>query len=173
MRCGGLSPYPDGMNEFDVHAGRSGTIRQWSREVVGNSWALLVLFAEAAAVIQVTGWPEALPGPVHDFTAKVPWQLVAFLGFFLASFEAFHRVRMQRDYAKVWGTFNFETLETIGELGEAFDTSGREADRLLIECARLFIEREGLTNTDPESLALIAIETPALRERLIALQDDL
>lgn len=68
---------------------------------------------------------------------------------------------------------SFETLETVGELGEAFDTSGREADRLLIECARLFIEREGLSNTDPESLALIAAETPALRERLIALEDEL
>ncbi len=66
----------------------------------------------------------------------------------------------------------FETLETVGTQGAAFDTAGREAERLLIECARLFIEREGLVGTDPESLALAAAETPALRDALLTLRHD-
>jgi len=67
----------------------------------------------------------------------------------------------------------FETLSSVGEQGRVFDTSGRSAEALLIECARLFIEREGLTGTDPESLALAAAETPALREELLALRGQL
>jgi hypothetical protein len=66
----------------------------------------------------------------------------------------------------------FETLQTLGEQGSAFDTGGREADVVLIDCARRFIEREGLTGTDPESLAIAAADTPALRAALLALLDD-
>jgi hypothetical protein len=63
----------------------------------------------------------------------------------------------------------FETLQTVGEQGAVFDTDGHEAEAALIECARLFIEREGLTGTDPESLAIAAAEKPELRSALLAL----
>lgn len=66
----------------------------------------------------------------------------------------------------------FETIQTVGEQGGTFDVEGREADAVLIECARRFIEQEGLTGTDPESLALAAAETPQLRAALLALQKD-
>ncbi|WP_156994340.1 DEAD/DEAH box helicase family protein [Pseudonocardia acaciae] len=65
----------------------------------------------------------------------------------------------------------FETLGTVGEQGAAFDTDGREANAVLIECARRFIEREALTGTDPESLALAAAGSPRLREALLELRD--
>jgi hypothetical protein len=52
-----------------------------------------------------------------------------------------------------------------------FDTDGHEADATLIECARLFIEREGLTGTDPESLAIAAGDAPELKAALLALRD--
>lgn len=64
----------------------------------------------------------------------------------------------------------FETLGSVGELGNAFDTAGRQANRVLIDCARLFIEQQGLTNTDPESLALLASENPDLQAQLLALR---
>jgi hypothetical protein len=54
-----------------------------------------------------------------------------------------------------------------------FDTAGREADATLVACARLFIEREGLMGTDPESLAMVALDKPELRDALLALRDDL
>jgi superfamily II DNA or RNA helicase len=63
----------------------------------------------------------------------------------------------------------FETLETVGEQGGVFDTDGHEAGAHLVECARLFIEREGLTGTDPESLAIAAAEAPELRAALLAM----
>ena len=65
----------------------------------------------------------------------------------------------------------FETLQTVGEQGSVFDTEGNEAEASLIECARRFIEREGLTGTDPESLALAAAETPE-QAALLALRDE-
>jgi superfamily II DNA or RNA helicase len=65
----------------------------------------------------------------------------------------------------------FETLETIGEQGAVFDTEGHEAAALLIECARRFIEREGLTGTDAESLAIAAADAPELKSALLALRD--
>jgi hypothetical protein len=65
----------------------------------------------------------------------------------------------------------FETLRTVGQQGAVFDTDGRAADAPLIECARLFIEREGLTGTDPESLAIAAADAPALREALLAMRE--
>jgi hypothetical protein len=64
----------------------------------------------------------------------------------------------------------FETLYTVGEQGSVFDTEGRKAEADLIECARLFIEREGLTGTDPESLAIAAAEKPELKSALLALR---
>ena len=66
----------------------------------------------------------------------------------------------------------FETLGTTGEQGGAFDTGGRDAHAALVACARLFIEREGLTGTDPESLALAASDAPELRQALLALQEE-
>ncbi len=66
----------------------------------------------------------------------------------------------------------FETLNTFGEQGAAFDTFGNEASRHLVDCARLFIEREGLTGTDPESLALAASEAPELRAALLSLMEE-
>jgi hypothetical protein len=65
---------------------------------------------------------------------------------------------------------SFEALNTVGEQGGAFDTNGRDAHANLVACARLFIEREGLTGTDPESLALAAVDAPELRQALLALQ---
>jgi hypothetical protein len=67
----------------------------------------------------------------------------------------------------------FATLETTGAEGNAFDTEGHEAGVRLIECARLFIERQGLRGTDPASLALAASENSELREALLQLQDEL
>ena len=66
----------------------------------------------------------------------------------------------------------FETIETLGEQGDVFDTAGRGAQALLIACARRFIDREGLTGTDPESLALVAAENPELRTALLELRPD-
>lgn len=66
-----------------------------------------------------------------------------------------------------------DTLATIGEQGDAFDTAGRTAEAVLVACARAFIDREGLTGTDPESLALAAAGQPELRDALLALQDSL
>lgn len=65
----------------------------------------------------------------------------------------------------------FETLQTVGEQGSTFDTDGHEATPELIECARLFIAREELTGTDPESLAIAAAEKPELRSALLALRE--
>lgn len=67
----------------------------------------------------------------------------------------------------------FETIETTAEQGDVFDTSGRDAAAVLIQCARLFIEREGLSATDPESLALAAQGSPKLMEALLALKKQL
>ena len=65
----------------------------------------------------------------------------------------------------------FETLQTVGEQGAAFDTEGHEAEAQLIECARRFIAKEGLTGTDPESLAIAAIDAPELKTALLAFRD--
>lgn len=64
----------------------------------------------------------------------------------------------------------FETLGTVGQQGGVFDTSGRSVNAILVDCARLFIRREGLTGTDPESLAIAAADVPELREALLALR---
>jgi hypothetical protein len=67
----------------------------------------------------------------------------------------------------------FETLKTVGEQGNVFDTYGHQADAALVACARLFIERERLTGTDPESLAIAAADNPELRGALLTLREDL
>jgi superfamily II DNA or RNA helicase len=67
----------------------------------------------------------------------------------------------------------FETLQTVGEQGNVFDTYGHQADAPLVACARLFIERQRLIGTDPESLAIAAADNPELRGALLALREDL
>lgn len=64
----------------------------------------------------------------------------------------------------------FQAVLTRGEQGDAFDTQGRDAAAVLIACAQRFIEREGLTGTDPESLALAAADAPELRDALLAMR---
>ncbi len=61
---------------------------------------------------------------------------------------------------------DFVSLDSIGERGSASDTAGREVDAGLIALAAAYIQRKGLTATDPVSLALAASEKPELREAL-------
>lgn len=61
---------------------------------------------------------------------------------------------------------DFVSLDSIGERGSASDTAGREVDAGLIALAATYIQRKGLTATDPVSLALAATEKPELREAL-------
>lgn len=68
---------------------------------------------------------------------------------------------------------SFEAIRTVGEQGSVFDTSGHSANAILVACARLFIEREGLTGTDPESLAIAAVDAPELEEALLELRREL
>ena len=81
------------------------------------------------------------------------------------------RIRIEGDNDRP--SVPFETLQTVGEQGGVFDTEGHEADATLVACARLFIDREGLTGTDPESLAIAAAERSELREALLSLKQDL
>jgi superfamily II DNA or RNA helicase len=80
-------------------------------------------------------------------------------------------IQLMRDNTEAGEGGGFETVETIGEQGQVFDTAGRKAHPDLITCARKFIKMHGLTGTDPESLAIAASETPALRAELLALKD--
>jgi len=66
----------------------------------------------------------------------------------------------------------FEVLETSGEQGNAFDTSGTIADAALVDRARRFIAVNKLTGTDPESLALLARQRPALLAKILACEND-
>jgi superfamily II DNA or RNA helicase len=61
-----------------------------------------------------------------------------------------------------------ETLGSVGEQGAVFDTSGKSGSADLINCARLFIQLHGLKNTDPESLAIAAADSPELRFALMS-----
>jgi superfamily II DNA or RNA helicase len=70
------------------------------------------------------------------------------------------------------GRVPFEIIQTVGEQGPVFDTFGREAPPFLVECARRFIARDGLTSTDPESLAMLAAENPELRAELLKMRDE-
>ena len=67
----------------------------------------------------------------------------------------------------------FEPLQSVGKQGRVADTDGREASAELVECARLFIERERLTGTDPASLAMAALESEKLRAALLSLREEL
>ena len=70
------------------------------------------------------------------------------------------------------GSQAVQTVETAGLAGTVFDTSGREAERELVEQCRLYIERKGLTGTSPESLALAATESPELRAAILNTSQD-
>jgi superfamily II DNA or RNA helicase len=63
----------------------------------------------------------------------------------------------------------FEVLQTSGEQGGIFDTSGNLADANLVDRARRFISLHKLTGTDAESLALLATQRPALLAQLLEL----
>jgi superfamily II DNA or RNA helicase len=63
----------------------------------------------------------------------------------------------------------FEALSSVGERGGASDTHRRRADEELLEMARAYVRKRGLTS-DPVSLALAAAENPALRQ---AMQEEL
>ena len=60
----------------------------------------------------------------------------------------------------------FESITSVGERGAVSDSSSRFAEPELVQLARLYIGRNGLTGTDPESLALLASENPELRAAL-------
>lgn len=66
----------------------------------------------------------------------------------------------------------FEVLGTSAAQGEIFDTSGNFADPGLVERARRFISLHKLTGTDPESLALLARQRPALLAQILACYDE-
>jgi superfamily II DNA or RNA helicase len=66
----------------------------------------------------------------------------------------------------------FAALKSEGVDGQIFDTAGTEANADLVARARRFIEREGLTGTDPHSLALAALSSPELRDALLASGDE-
>jgi hypothetical protein len=104
---------------------------------------------------QVTHQVDLLPPPMVIVTDPSPVERVHILG------------------EETQPRGEFETLGTVGRQGGVFDTSGREAEAVLVACARLFIEREGLTGTDPESLAMAAAEKPELREVLLLLRHKL
>ena len=100
---------------------------------------------------QVTDQPDLLPPPIVIITDE-------------ERAIRFHRT------TQVGELGGFEIVGTVGEQGQVFDTQGRAADSELVDCARKFIEIHGLSGTDPESLAIAASETPALRDELLALK---
>lgn len=104
---------------------------------------------------QVTEKVDLLPPPIVIVTDPNPVQRI--------------RIAGDGDRSRV----PFETLQTVGEQGGVFDTEDHQAEALLVLCARRFIEREGLTGTDPESLAIAAADNPRLRAALLALREDL
>jgi superfamily II DNA or RNA helicase len=59
-----------------------------------------------------------------------------------------------------------EVVHSDGVHGDAFDTSGRNASAELIRRAKAFIESSGLQDSDPTSLALLALEHPTIMESL-------
>jgi hypothetical protein len=102
---------------------------------------------------QITDSADILPPPIVIFTDTRPLQRIA-----IAAEDQPERVP-------------FETLRTKAAAGNVFDTGGRSANANLVDLARRFIEREGLINTDPASLALAAAENPELRAALFGLSD--
>ena len=81
--------------------------------------------------------------------------------------------RVRVTAAKASTRMPFKTISTTADQGSVFDTDGREAQAELVQYARLFIEREGLTGTDAESLALAAAGSEELRSALLALRSEL
>ena len=103
---------------------------------------------------QITESADILPPPILIFTDTESVQRVAIAG----------EPRPER--------VPFETLRTTAAAGNVFDTEGRSATADLVDCARRFIKREGLSDTDPASLALAAAENPELRAALLGLSDE-
>ncbi len=66
----------------------------------------------------------------------------------------------------------FEVLGTHGDQGGIFDTSGNVAEAVLVERARRFIRAHKLAGTDPESLALLARQRPALLTQILACEEE-
>ena len=66
----------------------------------------------------------------------------------------------------------FKVLSTTPEQGAVFDTSDNSAHALLIEKARRFILVNELTGTDPESLALLAKQNPALQSKIMLVDEE-
>lgn len=67
----------------------------------------------------------------------------------------------------------FAVLGTAGHQGAIFDTSGNLADAALVEGARRFIRVHKLAGTDAESLALLALEKPALLAQILACTEEM
>jgi len=103
---------------------------------------------------QITDSADILPPPIVIFTDTQPVQHVPITG----------EPQPER--------VPFETLRTTGAPGNVFDTEGRAATANLVDCAQRFIEREGLSDTDPASLALAAAENAELRAALLALSGE-
>jgi superfamily II DNA or RNA helicase len=80
------------------------------------------------------------------------------------------RVRVRNEGAAE--RIEFQVLQTSGEQGGIFDTSGNLADAGLVNRARRFISVHKLTGTDPESLALLARQKPALLAELMECGED-
>ena len=72
------------------------------------------------------------------------------------------RIRAEHGITRV----PFESLQSVGAPGDATDTHGRKATERLIRLAKVYIRRQGLTGTDPVSLALVASENERLRNEL-------
>jgi superfamily II DNA or RNA helicase len=103
---------------------------------------------------QITDSADILPPPLVIFTDAQPVRHVPIAG----------ETQLER--------VPFETLRTTGAAGNVFDTEGRSASASLVDCARRFIEREGLLDTDPASLALAASENAELRASLLRLIEE-
>jgi len=103
---------------------------------------------------RVTDSVDVLPPPIIIFTEPQPVQRLRILGDGLPE------------------RIPFETIDTAGTAGDVFDTKGRTATAELVNCARRLIEREGLTGTDPESLALVAADKPELLAALLELRTE-
>jgi len=104
----------------------------------------LLLMAE-----QVTDTPHLLPPPIRIEIGSAQRRTV--------------RIESEGNVDSV----PFEVLSTMGTQGAVFDTSGRVADRDLVTCAQMFIAAQGLSNTDAESLAMAALDSPGLLAELL------
>jgi hypothetical protein len=98
---------------------------------------------------QVTDTPHVLPPPIRIEVGPAHQRTV----------------RIERD-GNV-DSVPFEVLSTSGAQGAVFDTNGRIADRDLVACAQRFIAAQGLSNSDAESLAMAALDSPGLLAALL------